>query len=180
KPNHVAVAEPPTVRLIQPPVRNIVRTVGQPSFIESFERTSIYPKLTAYIEKWKVDIGDKVKKSDVLATLFVPELVENYRTKIADVALDKERIELARKLVDVAEAEVKAAKARVNEARSDLDRFQSEVNRWDKEVKRLTAEVQKGVVDPSILVESTNELKSSTAARDAADAVIKTAQAELV
>ncbi len=36
----------PTVQLISPPVRNIVRVVEQPSFIESYERTSIFPKLT--------------------------------------------------------------------------------------------------------------------------------------
>ena len=74
--------------------------IGQPSFIESYERTSIYPKLDAYIEKWKVDIGDKVKKGDVLATLFVPEMVEDFGTKNATVELDRERIELAKKLVN--------------------------------------------------------------------------------
>jgi len=68
-----SVSDPPTVRLIQPPVRNIVRVVGQPSFVDTYEQTAIYPKMTAYIEKWIVDIGDKVKKGDVLATLFVPE-----------------------------------------------------------------------------------------------------------
>ncbi len=51
------VTEPPTVNLIQPPIRDIVRTVGQPSFINSYERTSIYPKMSAYIEKWIVDIS---------------------------------------------------------------------------------------------------------------------------
>ena len=81
--------KPPTVRLIQPRARNIVRVVGQPSFIESYERTSIYPKPTAYIQKWIVDIGDKVKKSDVLATLFAPELVEQLGTKKAAVVLDR-------------------------------------------------------------------------------------------
>ena len=70
--NSQATTKPPTVRLIQPQVRNIVRVVGQPSFIESYERTSIYPKPTAYIQNWIVDIGDKVKKGDVLATLFAP------------------------------------------------------------------------------------------------------------
>ena len=72
-------------RIIPPEVRKIVRDVGQPSFIEAYERTSIYPKLTAYIDKWIVDIGDKVKKGDVLATLFVPELVEDFGTKKATV-----------------------------------------------------------------------------------------------
>src|SRR4051794_30299984 len=82
EPTHYAsVTRPPTVRLTRPVARDIVRTVGQPSFIEAYERTSIYPKVTGYIEKWIVDIGDKVKKDQVLATLFVPELVEDYGTK---------------------------------------------------------------------------------------------------
>ena len=93
------VAKPPVVQVINPPVRTIVRVVGQPSFIEAYERTSVYPKLTGYIEKWNVDIGDKVKKGDTLATLFVPELVEDYGTKKATVELDKQRIELAQKVV---------------------------------------------------------------------------------
>ena len=86
KTSYTSVSEPPTVRIIRPSVRNIVRVVGQPSFIESYERTSIFPKLTAYIEKWMVDIGDRVKKGDVLATLFVPEVVEDFGTKNATVS----------------------------------------------------------------------------------------------
>src|SRR4051812_23278620 len=62
--HYETISKPPSVQLIQPEVRKIVRVVGQPSFIESYERTSVYPKLTGYIEKWNVDIGDKVKKGD--------------------------------------------------------------------------------------------------------------------
>jgi multidrug efflux pump subunit AcrA (membrane-fusion protein) len=166
--------------VVQPSVRKIVRVVGQPSFIESYERTSIYPKLSAYIEKWNVDIGDKVKKGDVLATLFVPEVVEDYGTKKATVELDRERIDLALKLVDVAEADVKAAVARRAEARSILGKYEAEVERWDSEVKRLTREVKSGVVDKQVLLESTNQLKASGAARDAAEATIAKAEAELL
>ena len=84
-----------------------------------------------------MDIGDKVKKGDVLATLFVPELVEDFGTKKATVELDKERIELALKLVKVAEADVKAAEASLAEAKAILAKYQAEVDRWDSEVKRL-------------------------------------------
>jgi HlyD family secretion protein len=178
--NFTSVSEPQTVRLVQPSARNIVRVVGQPSFIEAYERTSIFPKLTGYIEKWIVDIGDKVKKDDVLATLFVPELVEDYGTKKATVKLDEERVDLALKAVDVAEADVKAAEARLDEAKSILGKFQAEVDRWDSEVKRLKAEVERNVVAPQILLESTNQFKSSAAARDAARASIMTAQADLL
>jgi HlyD family secretion protein len=173
------VTDPPTVRLVKPPLRNIVRVVGQPSFIEAYERTSIYPKLTAFIEKWVVDIGDRVKKGDLLATLFVPEVVEDFGTKNATVELDRERIELAKKLVDVADANVSAAAARVAEAKSILGKYQAEIERWDSEVNRLNREVQRGAVAPQILLESTNQLRASTAARDAARATIMTAEADL-
>ena len=127
-----------------------------------------------------MDIGDKVKKGDVLATLFVPELVEDFGTKKATVKLDEERIELAQKLVEVADADVKAAEARLDEAKAILGKYQAEVERWDTEVKRLKREVERGVVDPQILLESTNQWKSSTAARDAAKATIEKAEAELL
>ena len=141
-------------------VRTIVRVVGQPSFIEAYERTSIYPKLTAYIEKWIVDIGDKVKKDQVLATLFVPELVEDYETKKATVELDKERIELARKMVEVADAERQGGQG----AASPRPR-----RSWPSTRPRSTAgtrrssgsrrEVKRGVVDPQILLESTRPVE---------------------
>ena len=73
-----------------------------------------------------MDIGDKVKKGDMLATLFVPELVEDFGTKKATVELDKQRIELALKVVKVAEADVKAAKASLDEAKAILDKFQAD------------------------------------------------------
>lgn len=180
KSDYQSVSKPPTVQLIKPQVRTIVRTVGQPSFVEAYERTAIYPKLTAYIDNWVADIGDRVRKDAVLATLFVPELVEEFQTKDATVKLDEERIRLAEQVVKVAEAQVQAAEARLQEAVEILGKFEAEVQRWDTEVKRLKREVQRKVVDPEILLESTNQWKSSIASRDAAKASIDTAKAELL
>ncbi|MGC8642254.1 MAG: efflux RND transporter periplasmic adaptor subunit, partial [Isosphaeraceae bacterium] len=178
--HYTSISQPPTVQVIQPEVRKLVRVVGQPSFVEAYERTSVYPKMTAYIAKWLVDIGDKVKKGETLATLFVPELVEDFGTKKATVKLDKERVELANRVVEVADADVKAAQASLTEAKAILAKYQAEVDRWDTEVKRLTHEVNQGVVDPQILLESTNQWKSSVASRDAARATITKAEAELL
>jgi HlyD family secretion protein len=175
-----SVAEPPTVRLIQPQVRNIVRVVGQPSFIQSYERSSVYPKMNAYIQEWKVDIGDKVKKDDVLATLFVPELVEDHGTKKATVVLEQERIALANEVVDVARANVQAAEARVEEARAELAGWQAEVQRWDSETKRLQQEVARAVVSPQDLLQATDRWKASIAARQAASATVMKEDDELL
>ncbi|MFI5456494.1 MAG: efflux RND transporter periplasmic adaptor subunit [Isosphaerales bacterium] len=175
-----SVREPQTVRLIQPRARTIVRVIGQPGFIESYERSSVYPKMNAYILKWIVDIGDRVKKGDVLATLFVPELVAEYGTKKATVVLDRERIALAKEVVEVAKADVKAAEASLEEARAEFAGDQAEVERWDSEVKRLQGEVNRGVVTPQDLLQSTNRWKASIAARQAAKANVMKADDELL
>jgi HlyD family secretion protein len=175
-----SVSEPPVLSVVHPQRRKITRVVGQPSFTQSYERTSIYPKVSAFIEKWNVDIGDKVQKGDVLADLFVPELREQYETKKATVKLDEERVRFAKKNVQVDNAEVKAAKARLEETESILAKYQAEVQRWDIQVQRLTREVERTVVDPQILLESTNQWKASIAARDAAKAAITKARAEIL
>ncbi len=179
KSHYETASKPPTVKIVHPEVRTIIRTIGQPSFIEAYERTSIYPKLTGYIEKWIVDIGDKVKKGQMLAKLFVPELVEDFGTKKATVFLDEQRVEMAKKVVEVADADVKASRARLEEAQSILAKYQAEADRWETEVNRLGREVSRGVVAPQILLESTNQFKSSTAARNAAKASIRTAEADV-
>ena len=178
--DYTSVGEPPTVRLIKPQVRKIVRVVGQPGFIQSYERSSVYPKMNAYIDKWIVDIGDKVKKGDVLAHLFVPELVEDHETKRATVVLDRQRIALAKEVVEVAKADVKAAEARLDEAKAELSGSRAEAERWDSEVKRLQGEVDRGVVTPQDLLQSTNRWKASLAIRNAAAAGVLKADAELI
>jgi HlyD family secretion protein len=180
KNDYTSVSEPPNVRLTKPQQRSIVRIVGQPSFVQSYERSSVYPKMNAYILKWIVDIGDKVKKGDALANLFVPELVADHGTKRAMVVLDRERIALAKEVVRVATASVKAADARLEEARAELAGFGAEAERWDSETKRLENELKRGVVNPQDVLQTTNRWKSVVASRDAAGAMVLKADAELL
>lgn len=110
----------------------------------------------------------------------MPEVVEEWKSRKATVQLDREKITLARKLVEVAKADVQAAQAALDEARAQLIQYQAQVDRWDSQVKRLQREVEKGVVDPQVLLESQNQFKASTAARDAARATIQKAQADVI
>lgn len=178
--HYASVSKPPTVRLTRPQVRDIVKVVGQPSFTQSYERNSVYPKMNAYILKWIVDIGDKVKKGEPLANLFVPELVADHGTKKATVVLDQERIALALKVVEVAEAEVAAAIARLEEARAELSGYRAEAERWDSETKRLANELRRGVVNPQDVLQTTNRWKACVAMRDTAAATVVKAEAELL
>jgi HlyD family secretion protein len=178
--HYTSVTKPQTVRLTQPQTRDIVRVVGQPSFTQSYERNSVYPKMNAYILKWIVDIGDRVKKGDTLANLFVPELVADHGTKKAMVVLDQERIALANKMVEVALADVEAAVARLEEARAELAGYRAEAERWDSETKRLDTELKRGVVNPQDVLQTTNRWKACIALRDMAAATVLKTEAELL
>jgi multidrug efflux pump subunit AcrA (membrane-fusion protein) len=175
-----SAAEPPTVQIVHPEYRKIVRTVGQPSFVEAYERTSIYPKVTGFIEQWNVDIGDKVKKGDVLARLFVPELVEDCETKHRTVRLDQKKVKLAEAVVEVARADVEAAVAALKEAKAIVEKYRSDTRRWESEVARLEKEVERTVVAPQILLESQNQYRMSKASWVAADAGVEKAKAKLL
>src|SRR5579862_3963509 len=75
----------PHVRLVKVEKRDISHTVGQPGFIYPYEQTAIYPKVAGFVQKWKVDIGDRIEKDQEIAQLFVPELDAELEQKKAQV-----------------------------------------------------------------------------------------------
>lgn len=171
------VSEEPTVKVVHPSVRDLVIEVGQPSFIEAYEQTAIYAKLPGFIEQWNVDIGDRVKKDAVLATLYIPELVQEHAQKKAQVEVDNALVDQALKLVEVSEENLKAAIAQVKEARANVGKYAALVKRWQSEVDRETKLVAEGVVDKQILSESRRQLESSQSSEAAAVASVNTAEA---
>jgi HlyD family secretion protein len=174
-----SVTEPPAVQVIRPQTRDIVRVVKQPSFVEAYERTSIYPKLAGYIEKWYVDIGDPVRKDQVLADLFVPEIVEEWKKKGAIVEYDRRCVALAEKAVLVAAADVRVATANLKAAKATWAQYHDEAERWQSEVKRLRGEEDRGVLDAQTLLESENRHRGCIALREAAAADVLKAEADL-
>ncbi len=177
-PAKTPISTQPHVQIVQPSVRDLRRTIGQPSFVDSYEQTAIYAKLPGYVLTWNVDIGDPIKKNQVLATLFIPELAEEVGLKKAQVEMDKALVDQSEKLVDVANGNLSAAEARVTEAKANVGKFEALVVRWTSEVARETKLVQEDVLDEQILDESTRQLDASIASRAAAEAAVQTAEAD--
>ena len=65
----------PAVKVVRAQLRTVKRTVEQPAVIGAYERTALYAKVAGFVVKWKVDIGDRVKKGDMLVELMAPEVV---------------------------------------------------------------------------------------------------------
>ena len=85
------------------------QTLMLPGETSAWYRTTIYSRVSGYLNKWLVDIGDRVKKGQVLATIDTPDL---------DSQLDAAKAEL-----NAAEAETKVKESEAEFARTSYDRW---------------------------------------------------------
>ncbi|MCD9015154.1 efflux RND transporter periplasmic adaptor subunit [Parachryseolinea silvisoli] len=64
---------------------SVSKVLKLPAELHPWERAEIYAKVEGYVKELKVDIGDKVKKNDVLLILDAPEVTANYAKASADL-----------------------------------------------------------------------------------------------
>ena len=141
-----AVAEPPLVVAIRPAETDVQQTLTLAGSIEPYERAALHARVSGYLERLHVDIGDFVTAGQVLAELSVPE--EESRLQRAEAvavrarasgdlaeathgrmlalrgkepgAVSEQDLDVAAAELEVARAEMKVAEAEVAGLRSIL------------------------------------------------------------
>lgn len=114
-----ATKEVVKVSVIHPQRQTVRRMIKRPGYnIEAYQTTLLFARITGYVSKWNFDIGDRVRKNQVMAELAVPEMEVELQHKEAAVIQ--------------AEAEVPLAQAAVQRAQAELDRAKSQSERLAK------------------------------------------------
>lgn len=181
----------PLVRVtpVKPQRKTLVRRVEQPGRIEAFEETPLFAKVTGYVSRIHVDIGDRVagpkidekgkvvEAGQVLAELTIPELEEELKQKQALVVQSAAESKQAEAAIKVADSMRTSARARVAEAQAAVERHQANYNRWKSELARITELADKGAVTKKLVDESENNFRAADAARSEAAAKIRSAEA---
>jgi RND family efflux transporter MFP subunit len=163
-----------------PPARKTLkRFTTQPGKIEAFEETPLYAKVSGYVDKVLVDIGDRVKKDQILATLWVPELTDQLQQKEALVAQAEAEVKQAEAAIRAAEAAAATAAARVQESQAGIKRSEAEYERWKAESNRINELAASGSVTRKIADETLNQFRAADAARQEAQARVDSAKAAL-
>ena len=167
------------------PVRETVRYVGS---VEAYESVTILPKVTGILETIKVNIGDKVSKGDLIATIDDADFAQRLEQVKANLKLAqaqqershinldsaKREFERTEALVQgglVPEQQLDLAAAQRDGAQADVDLAEATVNRAQAaldEAKinfdntriaaRLSGYIDKRRVDPGALVSPTTPL----------------------
>lgn len=161
----------PTVKTTRPERMTFHRVIEQPAWVEAFEVTPIYAKISGYVQDVRADIGTRVRKDDLLAKLWVPEMVEELRQKT-------EQARQAEKLLAVAQARIETAKAQVREAEAGLARFEAAHGYWKGQSERFTRIGKNSeVMDKQSVEEALNQYRSAAAGVKEAQAKIESARA---
>jgi RND family efflux transporter MFP subunit len=162
------------------PVRRTLKLVTtQPGRIEAFEEAPLFSKLAGFVQEVRVDIGDSVKKDQVLVKLSIPEMLDEVKQMEALVAQADAEGRQADAAVKASEAMVGTAEAKVAQATAGIGRAVGEYERWKAEHARLTELAAKGSVTQKLVDETLNQLRSADAARQEATANVKSAGASL-
>lgn len=167
------------VKVIKPTVEDLRRTTTQPAHVEPYETTDIFAKASGYLAAVQVDIGDRVEKDQELASLWIPEMEQEYQQKLALVDRANAQLEQARTAITSAEAMVKVAEADTVQSKASLSRYESEVTYRRSEHQRFERLAQENAIPRDQSDEKLNQLQSAEASLAAANAEILTVEARL-
>ena len=128
--------------------------------VEAIEVAPLQAKVTGYVAKVLVDIGDRIRgphgsePGSALCEIAVPELKAEVAEKEAAVAQSKAVVLQADAGVKVAEAAVRSAEARVQEARASGAKEEALHARWQSEYQRLAQLAETGAVTQKVADEA--------------------------
>jgi len=147
---HANVAMLPLVDVATAQAGPAFKSLVLPGETAAWYRTTLYSRVNGYLADWKVDIGDRVKQGEILATIDTPDL---------DAQLD------------AAKAELTASRAETNVKQADADFARSSYDRW--------RDSPKGVVSDQEREEKKAANDSSVAKLNAAVAKVAVDQAKV-
>jgi RND family efflux transporter MFP subunit len=152
-------SQTPVVKVVHPEKKNVRRFIERPGYnIEAYERTPLYAKIAGYVSKWNSDIGNAVRKDDILAEIYIPEMEVELRQK---------------------EAAVRQALSEIKQAESAVLRSQAELKHTESQYQRLARAGRSGILDKEQVDETRFSFEAAQAALAKAEADVDVARARL-
>lgn len=162
-----------TPSYIVSPVKIAAKTVELklPANIQAIQEFSIYSRCDGYLKRRLVDIGDHVRKGQLLVEIDAPELEKQLKREVADYKQ--------------AEAQVKSAEADLAQAMSMVQNNKAAVKRLEAQIHFSALEVQRykdlerqGAVSSEQRDEKVRDVSTDRASLEAAQAAVAAAKAQ--
>jgi len=86
----------PAVVVVQPKRSAPAQEIVLPANVQAFADAPIYARTNGYLRRWYVDIGSRVKEGQLLAEIDTPEVNQQLRQSLADLATAQANLNLSK------------------------------------------------------------------------------------
>lgn len=155
------------------------RTSNQPGTVEAFESVNLYAEVSGYLKTQTVDIGDRIKKGQVLATVDVPELEKQVQRHEAAVEQALSKVAQMEAHVLSAKAELDAAKSMVPQAEAVAKSKSAELRFRQRQLERMRELFASKSIDERLVDEKTEQRDAAREAEIGAQEGVTAAKAKV-
>jgi HlyD family secretion protein len=155
------------------------RTTTQPGSIQAFESVQLYAEVSGFLKTQNVDIGDRVKKEQVLAQVDVPDLEKQVQRYASLVDQARARVLQMKAGIASATADLVAAQAVVPQAEAMAKSKAAESRFRQKQLDRMKDLFATKSVDERLVDEKTEQRDAAREAQIAAKEAVNSANARV-
>jgi RND family efflux transporter MFP subunit len=167
------------VRVVKPTPGGLERMTAQPGTVRPYAQQQVYAAVAGYVKEVPVDIGDRVKKGQVLAVIDAPILVKEAEQAAAAVELARGQIREAEARITAAQAELKAAKDLVTQRQNERESAKAALKFRQVQFERIKRLAGTGSVDERLVDEKQEQMHAAQMLDQAAAAALTTAQSDI-
>lgn len=167
------------VSLAKPSRETITQRIALPGQIVAAETAPLNTRVSGYVLKVAVDIGDRLDAGQSLAQIDAPEISADRLRAQAEGKRLEAAVSQAKAALKLANANMEKVQAGLDVAKAARVRTAAEADRWRAEFSRVQQLVQERALTGSMLDETRSKLAAAEAAIAETDAHLKEAQAAI-
>lgn len=142
----------PPANIIQPNKGGAPRVTTQSATTQAYESVRMFARVSGFLKVQSIDIGDRVKRGQVLAVVDVPELEAQLKHDRTVVDRERSRVEQAKSRIRGAEADLEGANLVVKQADATAKSAAAGTQYREKQWKRMkdlfnTKSIEERLVD---------------------------------
>jgi HlyD family secretion protein len=162
------------------PQKGMDYEVEQPGSVHAYQTVQLHANVSGFLKTQSVDIGDRVKKGQVLAVIAVPELDKQLQRNGASLEQTRARVKQMEARVSSAQADHEAARAAIVQADATHKSASAWVRFRAKQHDRMKDLFKLGSVEERLVDESKERHEASLETERSTLAAIATSNANLV
>lgn len=168
------------VVVVKPQQGPLDRTTQQSCGVLPFDQAAVFAAVPGALKSVAVDLGDRVKKGQVLATIDAPLLVLEYKLAAAAVQQAKGQVREGEAGRSVARAEFDAARSFTAQRKAELESAEATLVFHNKQLERIKDLYKLNSIDTRLLDEANHKVMATKTQVAGANAAVTTARADEV